>query len=439
MADSDQAHEAKYESTKLEQSSESDTASESEFEEEEVEVDSDDECLEHSRKSDQSIYENLCISPAEVRFTHDQISSCFRESREQLDDIIDRVKAAHLSFDDFPHLVCVRHKDAIYSLSNRRLFVARVLHVLGHLFVITIQLMPMEDSSIQRIMDGKTKWERSYSTKTDGAYVRVKSAYRWLQSFDMARAQKKQERGEQSMRLKRELRIAKEVCQHARDACNLAETNRTLAVCRLSVESQQSSGRKKKDVDRDRAAAESYLLEAARELKAAKLKAKESDAALEAVKERLRISKPKAVADLHTYFDPAPRLSEVSNKSKHVRIYFQGGGDPKKAVWHLQETLNTGVMDQVAAQHDLAWEIRGEKEGAGVFCWPVKPTDADLERGYAAMKELVNRRFAMARSGGKLIKCSASLHSVIASDEKSRRELDKQRTLAKNARGRGRR
>merc|ERR1712032_1528910 len=113
--------------------------------------------------------------------------------------------------------------------------------------------------------------------------------------------------------------------------------------------------------------------------------------------------------------------STSSKASKHVRIHFQHSPkDPKLALWHLQETLNQDLMNKIAGQHGLAWEIRSEKEGAGVFCWPVKlAADADLAQGYDALRELVARRHGMAKAGGKLLKCSVGLHAAIASDEKS--------------------
>ena len=141
---------------------------------------------------------------------------------------------------------------------------------------------------------------------------------------------------------------------------------------------------------------------------------------------------------------PKPRSrqddpSEPVATSKHVRVYFHPNKVGQKALWHLQETVNTDLMDKVASQHGLAWEIRSEKEGAGVFCWPVKPAEsADLELGYDALRELVGRRMGIVRAGGKLLKCSGQLKAAVATDEHSRRNLEKERSLVKKSRGRGR-
>ena len=74
----------------------------------------------------------------EVRFMHHSISSRFRPRNEEVegrrvDDIIDDILKRKLSPQEFPPLELVRHPDdgLIYSISNRRLFVFRVLYVKG--------------------------------------------------------------------------------------------------------------------------------------------------------------------------------------------------------------------------------------------------------------------------------------------------------------------
>merc|ERR1712094_105532 len=66
------------------------------------------------------------MSPKEIRFTHGSISFCFRNS-QTIDETIKRILANEMSFEDLPPLELTTFNDSWYSLSNRRLFVLRVL------------------------------------------------------------------------------------------------------------------------------------------------------------------------------------------------------------------------------------------------------------------------------------------------------------------------
>ena len=129
--------------------------------------------------------EELVLPPSEVFFTHDQISKQFRNGYG-LDQAIDDIAMEVLSFDDFPPPICTKYHGCIFSLSNRRLFVARVLEQLGKLPAIRIHILPWEHRYLQRNCQftGMTKWESAFSTRVGGKFVRVKSTYEFSQSND---------------------------------------------------------------------------------------------------------------------------------------------------------------------------------------------------------------------------------------------------------------
>jgi len=87
-------------------------------------------------------------------------------------------------FNDFPPLLCVEVDGKLFSLNNRRLYVARVLETqLEHSenFFIQVDIVEFGHPSVQRIRDGKTKWERAFSTEDGGLTVRVKSSFSGLE------------------------------------------------------------------------------------------------------------------------------------------------------------------------------------------------------------------------------------------------------------------
>ena len=112
-------------------------------------------------------------------FTQAQISPQFR-SGLKVDDAIQRIRNGTLDFTVFPLMECVRKDGKTYSLSNRRLYVARVLHIMGVLAEVQIDLLPFEHARVHRVKDGKTKWERVFSTRNMGVSVLVKSQYKHL-------------------------------------------------------------------------------------------------------------------------------------------------------------------------------------------------------------------------------------------------------------------
>ena len=101
-------------------------------------------------------------------------------SHENGNDAIQRIRNGTLDFTVFPLMECVRKDGKTYSLSNRRLYVARVLHIMGVLAEVQIDLLPFEHARVHRVKDGKTKWERVFSTRNMGVSVLVKSQYKHL-------------------------------------------------------------------------------------------------------------------------------------------------------------------------------------------------------------------------------------------------------------------
>ena len=98
----------------------------------------------------------------------------------KVDDAIQRIRNGTLDFTVFPLMECVRKDGKTYSLSNRRLYVARVLHIMGVVAEVQIDLLPFEHARVHRVKDGKTKWERVFSTRNMGVSVLVKSQYKHL-------------------------------------------------------------------------------------------------------------------------------------------------------------------------------------------------------------------------------------------------------------------
>ena len=73
----------------------------------------------------------LFLHPFDVHFTHGAITCRFRDSEQPLDDAIQQIEAGQMQADTFPDIEVTWYGSQYYSLSNRRLFVFRVLANLG--------------------------------------------------------------------------------------------------------------------------------------------------------------------------------------------------------------------------------------------------------------------------------------------------------------------
>ena len=94
---------------------------------------------------------------------------------------MDRIVEGRMDFNAFPLLICVMKDRKVYSLNNRRLFVARVLEAKGSLPTIHVDIVPFMHPRVQSIRDGRPKWDRAFSTRNGGLTVLVDSRYRNLQ------------------------------------------------------------------------------------------------------------------------------------------------------------------------------------------------------------------------------------------------------------------
>ena len=110
------------------------------------------------------------LDPMSIRFTHFTISFCFRNGNE-LDMVIQDILDGALSLEALPPMEVVMHNEVHYSLSNRRLFVARVLATLGKLSEVKVRILDFDDERVQGLRDGISKWERSFTTENNGLCV----------------------------------------------------------------------------------------------------------------------------------------------------------------------------------------------------------------------------------------------------------------------------
>merc|ERR1712032_605756 len=107
------------------------------------------------------------MGPNEIHFTHNQISPKFRNGTA-LDKAIRDILAGRMSFDIFPPILCVEVEGKWFSLNNRRLYVARVLESTLEDFFMKVDLVEFMHPLVQRVKDGRSKWDRAFSTTGGG-------------------------------------------------------------------------------------------------------------------------------------------------------------------------------------------------------------------------------------------------------------------------------
>lgn len=160
------------------------------------------------------------VDPWKLRFTHNHISHKFRVG-VHLDETIDRIRLQKICFDDLPPMEVFRLKKAalddddvidliltkfdidkgsseagklisklrasageLFSLNNRRLFVARVLRSLGTLDKVRVQEYEFTSERVQRVQrkeeedEAEAKWLSAFSTDNIGKTVDTHSQYR---------------------------------------------------------------------------------------------------------------------------------------------------------------------------------------------------------------------------------------------------------------------
>eukprot|EP00747_Dinoflagellata_sp_TGD_P180002 gnl/TRDRNA2_/TRDRNA2_31734_c0_seq1.p1 gnl/TRDRNA2_/TRDRNA2_31734_c0~~gnl/TRDRNA2_/TRDRNA2_31734_c0_seq1.p1 ORF type:complete len:324 (-),score=25.09 gnl/TRDRNA2_/TRDRNA2_31734_c0_seq1:10-981(-) len=122
------------------------------------------------------------LDPFDVLFTHGTISARFRNGNH-IDDTIAAVSAGRLAPEVFPPLEAVRHSDGLFSLSNRRLFLFRVLAVQGKVNSVRVELFEPDSERVRqlkwdwRLHRFASKWDRAFSTQNGAQSVRVASAH----------------------------------------------------------------------------------------------------------------------------------------------------------------------------------------------------------------------------------------------------------------------
>lgn len=113
------------------------------------------------------------LKPHDIRFSHHHISFCFSDGKS-VDDTIEKCLAGTSHFEDAPAPHVVKNPDdgLYYSLSNRRLFVARVLSSKGFRFGpgkdqegIEVKLFPFNDRHVQ------AQWQQSFRSDCQGRFV----------------------------------------------------------------------------------------------------------------------------------------------------------------------------------------------------------------------------------------------------------------------------
>eukprot|EP00928_Gymnodinium_smaydae_P041161 TRINITY_DN27866_c0_g1_i2.p1 TRINITY_DN27866_c0_g1~~TRINITY_DN27866_c0_g1_i2.p1 ORF type:complete len:259 (+),score=16.73 TRINITY_DN27866_c0_g1_i2:99-875(+) len=151
------------------------------------EDDIDSTCHQGHQSDAESV--EISVLPHQVLFTHNTISSYFR-CGIALDDAIEAILDGKESVDDYPPLELVQHDGHLWSLSNRRLYVFRVLAAMDKVHKVKAVIWPMESERVARLRwDGRlqreaSKWIRSFSTNNGGRSVSVASRYSTFQLSD---------------------------------------------------------------------------------------------------------------------------------------------------------------------------------------------------------------------------------------------------------------
>jgi len=112
------------------------------------------------------------IDPFDIRFTHDSIKKRFR-SGTMIDDAIRDIRSGTMTTTDFPPLDVTEcpQDHRLYSFSNRRLFMCRVLGNIGNLQQVDVIVHPFDCYWVKR------KWRYACTTQNEGTSVVVASDF----------------------------------------------------------------------------------------------------------------------------------------------------------------------------------------------------------------------------------------------------------------------
>ena len=126
------------------------------------------------------------MDPRDILFTHSSISRCFRNGTV-VDDTIEAILKGEIELTALPAMGLIELDGHYFCLSNRRLFLHRVLANLGRCQQARVVLLSWNSDRVQRLRWDEsrgrlaTKWERSLSTKNGGQLVRIQSKFSSLQ------------------------------------------------------------------------------------------------------------------------------------------------------------------------------------------------------------------------------------------------------------------
>lgn len=117
------------------------------------------------------------VDPLNVRFTHDCISAKFRGQDQTLDEVVYHICYGRMQFKELPPLEVIKFNDCLWSLSNRRLYIARVLRNWDVIAKVSVGIHAFTSPYLtnlkydERLKRYATKWERCFSTKTEGKRI----------------------------------------------------------------------------------------------------------------------------------------------------------------------------------------------------------------------------------------------------------------------------
>ena len=100
-------------------------------------------------------YEELEISPRDLRFMSDSISCRFRNGNS-VNETVDQIETGKSAVYDLPKIRVVQLNNEYYSFDNRRLYVYRCLNCRGLLDRIKVKLAPISqyDKTRHTTMNG---------------------------------------------------------------------------------------------------------------------------------------------------------------------------------------------------------------------------------------------------------------------------------------------
>lgn len=132
------------------------------------------------------VLREVIVSPLNIKFTQASISPSLRTSGLKIDEANVQIHTGQLPISSFPHMEVTIHEGPLYSLSNRRLYIHRVLANLGDLQHAVVDVYLFTSDRVQRLkpdINGKmcTKWEPAFASKNGGKSVRVQSRFQHLQ------------------------------------------------------------------------------------------------------------------------------------------------------------------------------------------------------------------------------------------------------------------